>query len=147
MQLTAEFLEELTQFLRVPDKNRTVDKERRRGMRTSFNGYAGIICCDCPEDGVKKVERVTVRDVSAYGISITRSRPIYCDQRFILCLDSDRSQPRSILCTVARWQPIDVGTFMIAANFTQQLNAGVADALNGEALYELHLLEEQLRAV
>jgi len=146
MQLTAEFFQELSQFLRVPDKNRTFDKDRRRGMRTSFNGYAGIICCDDPAE-MKKVERVTVIDVSAYGISITRSNPIYADQRFILCLDSDHGQPRSILCTVARWQPIDVSTFFIAANFTQQLNVGIADALNGEALYELHLLEEQLRAV
>jgi len=145
MQLTTEFLEELMSFLRVPDKNRVVDDERRRGTRTAFNGYAGIVCCD--EEGFKTVERVTVRDVSAYGICINRSKPIHCGERFILCLDSSSGQPRSILCTVARWQPVGDGTYAIAANFSQQLNVGIADALNGEALYELHLLEEQLRAV
>jgi len=145
MQLTTEFLEELMAFLRVPDKNRPLDDERRRGTRTAFNGFAGIICCD--EEGMKAIERVIVRDVSAHGICITRSKPIHCDERFILCLDSDSGQPRSILCTVVRWQPINEGSYSIAATFSQQLNVGIADALSGEALYELHLLEEQLRAV
>ena len=96
--------------------------ERRRDLRTAFNGEATIIPCAA---GTKRVPIVVrVRDYSRSGIGITHAAPMAQGERFIAVLPpAIAGIPRGILCTVVRCSPAE-GGFHIGATFNGVVNAG-----------------------
>jgi hypothetical protein len=138
MQLTSEMLSELTRTLRAA----SVPNERRRDARISFQGYTTIVLCAPKAD--KRPRHVEVRDVSETSIAIVVDTPMKVGEQFIVCLPSSQDHPRSILCAVARWQPIDQRQCLVAATFVQQLSVGLSAAMTGAEIQELHQIEQRL---
>jgi len=141
MQLTSEMLAELTQKLRAPNAPEGPG-ERRRDARVSFHGYATIVFCSAKSD--KQPHHVEVRDVSAGSIALVLEQSMKVGEQFIVCLPSNQNEPRSILCSVARWQPLDKRRCLIGATFVQQLNVGLSAAMTGAEIQELHQMEQRL---
>src|ERR1051325_10657309 len=84
--------------------------ERRLSRRETIVGQAVIIPCS---GGSKRTAAIVeVRDISPEGLGIICSQPMKVGEKFILYLSS-MTEPKAILCTVARWNPVGQPYFVI----------------------------------
>lgn len=116
--------------------------ERRKSAREPVVGEAVIIPCS----GKKKPSAsiVEVRDISPEGLGIVHSQALKVGEEFILYLAS-MTEPKAILCTVIRWNPLGQRDFAIGATFTRTLRivAATADSVDRHVVQQI---EERLAA-
>ncbi|HZN65944.1 MAG TPA: PilZ domain-containing protein [Tepidisphaeraceae bacterium] len=92
--------------------------ETRKAPRITARGIALLI----PVKGVFRDEgrEVYVRDISADGASLLLATPLQVEQ-FILQLESKKSEPLQILCSVRRCQKSPEGGYLVGAQFIRFL--------------------------
>jgi len=95
--------------------------DRRKTQRESIVGEAIVIPCGSRPKGVAAI--VQVRDISPDGLGFVHSEPLKVGEKFILYLSS-MSEPKAILCTVTRWNPVGERFFSIGATYTRGLRLG-----------------------
>src|SRR5438874_12176736 len=89
--------------------------ERRKTPREPVVGQAIIIPCGPRPKRIASI--VEVRDISPDGLGIVHTEPLNVGENFILYLSST-TEPKAILCTVTRWNPLGQRFFAIGAAFS-----------------------------
>ena len=115
MQLTAE---DFRTTVSSPDAV-AAPGDKRRAPRTTMEVWATLM----PFSDRFSTENidVPVRDLSRGGFGFLHDRRLPLGEQFALLLPESEGHPIVILCTVAYWQPIEEGFFVIGARFSKVL--------------------------
>ena len=87
---------------------------------------------------------VDVRDLSARGISITRTEPMQPGQQFIVRLPRTGEKPTDILCTVAHCSAVQTNVYKIGAEFTCVVRPDSSPAPGREDPRELDRIQRSI---
>jgi len=116
MRLPDELIESLLWSLGAPD---TGDGQRR-SPRVAMGCIAMLTPLEdgCPRQAAAR--EVLVRDISASGASLVLASPLTVRQ-FVLDIQSSRSGPLSILCSVRHCEKSREGGYAVGAHFIRFL--------------------------
>jgi hypothetical protein len=119
MRLPDELIESLLWTLGEPQS----DDGKRRSPRVAMRCIAMLTPLEdgCPREA--DAREVLVRDISANGASLLLASPLRVRQ-FILEIQSSRSGPLSILCSMKHCDRAPEGGFAVGAQFVRFLPRG-----------------------
>lgn len=119
MELTAEIFKQMVGSLAADVAQPVRRRDERRGPRRPTPAHATLLPFS-DALGLGAFE-VPLRDLSRGGFAFLHDRAVPLDDAFALVLPESSARPLVILCTVAHWQPLAPGLYLIGARFTQVL--------------------------